>query len=181
MSPSRRIWIEIGQNIVDSSRKLPCQCPCQFCLPESLWSENGHNIVDSPEKSDKRAKGKKVSVKTRILTNTKRIYNNKKAFGDLTELDEADALRSSAKSKGTGEKTAMLSSIPLPLDKGGGQSSKNAASSVRGKLDSAKQRAKTADAAVKGRPQADKTSTSSKGAAGKMMSSLQKLNPSALF
>ena len=41
--------------------------------------------------------------------------------------------------------------------------------------DSAKQRAKTADAAVKGRPQADKTSTSSKGAAGKMMSSLQKL------
>ena len=142
---------------------------------------SGHNIVDSPEKSNKRAKGKKVSVKTRILTNTKRIYNNKKAFGDLTELDEADALRSSAKSKGTGEKTAMLSSIPLPLDKGGGQSSKNAASSVRGKLDSAKQRAKTADAAVKGRPQADKTSTSSKGAAGKMMSSLQKLNPSALF
>ncbi len=146
---------------------------------------SGHTIVDSsPEKGGKKSKSKKVSVKTRILTNTKRIYNNKKAFGDMNDLDEADNLRSSAKSKGMDEKRAMLSSIPLPLDHGGGQASRNAASSVRGKLANAKQvdqqRAKTADAAVKGRPHADKTSAT-KGSASKMMNSLQKLNPSALF
>ena len=124
-----------------------------------------------------------MSVKTRILTNTKRIYNNKNAFGEQDNMDEADNLRSSAKSKGVGEKGSMLSSIPLPIDQGG-QASKNAASFVRGKLASAKQAdqqgRKTADAAVRERPHADKTSAT-KGSAGKMMSSLQKLNPSALF
>ena len=145
---------------------------------------SGHNIIDSPEKGAKKSTKKKVSVKTRILTNTKRIYNNKNAFGEQSDTDEADNLRSSAKSKGMGEKSPQLSSIPLPLDQGGGQASKSAVSFVRGKLASAKQadqqRAKTADAALRERPHADKT-TAKKGNAGKMMSSLQKLNPSSLF
>ena len=78
-----------------------------------------------------------MSVKTRILTDTKRIYNNKKAFGDLDIPDEAEKLRMSASSRNSKnaetETSKMLSSIPMPLDKGG-EARVAAASSVSRRL-----------------------------------------------
>jgi hypothetical protein len=144
---------------------------------------SGHEIVDA-EEGGKKKKAKKVSVKTRILTDTKRIYNNKKAFGDLDIPDEAEKLRMSASSRNSKnaetETSKMLSSIPMPLDKGGGSASRSAASSVSRRLNADRERAKTAPSS---RPGADKSrGTPAKGSSGgKQLSSLQKLNPGTLF
>lgn len=142
---------------------------------------SGHDIIGGTTGTKK---AKKVSVKTRILTDTKRIYNNKKAFGDLDIPDEAEKLRMSASSRNSksaeSETSKMLSSIPMPLDRGGGSASRAAASSVSRRLSADRERAKTAPSS---RPGSDKArGTPSKGSTGgKQLSSLQKLNPSTLF
>merc|ERR1712196_316002 len=101
-------------------------------------------------------------------TDTKRIYNNKKAFGDLDIPDEAEKLRMSASSRNSKnaetETSKMLTSIPAPLDKGGGTLSRVAASSVSRKLNAERERAKSAPSR---RPGSDKAKrTPSKGSPG---------------
>jgi hypothetical protein len=159
----------------------------------------GLGLVDSPYDAgdalhvgegsgDVKKKKKKVSVKTRILTDTKRIYNNKKAFGDMGIEEEGEKLRKAASAKNAKneptEVSNMMGTIPQPLDKGGGQASRNAASSVQRKLSADRERAKTASSSRPGSARAGSLGTPSKQSRShghKQLSTLQKLNPSTLF
>ena len=149
---------------------------------------------------DKKTK-KEKTVKEKILSNTKKIYNNKNMFPSsmATAVDPLEAARkrpSSAAAKGSG------SVIPASLEYGGGNASVNAASTVRSKLLQARENdnpqgntpsraAKRSKSAGISRPSSAKNGTGAKkkndksGAAGTgargLLSSLKKLNPAVLF
>jgi hypothetical protein len=151
----------------------------------------GHDSVGGKKKKESQ------SVKERILDGTKRIYNNKNMF---KEMAEPESLLEIMKRKGAGQGDKKVSTIPLALERGGGQISVNTASTVRSKLISARDKddgirmkhagqnnelhprdtSKRPASAPSGRSKREKGKAVS-AHASKLMSSLQKLNPAVLF
>ncbi len=134
------------------------------------------------------------SVKERILSTTKRVYNNKSMF---KEMQEPESLLDIMKKGKFGKSEKVVSTIPAALEKGGGQISKNTASTVRSKLIAARNEeerisingslrdtSKRPMSAPQGRLSSKKLRDKGKEIstrASDLMMSLQKLNPAVLF
>ncbi len=142
-------------------------------------------------------KNNNQNVKERILSGTKRIYNNKNMFKEMGEQDTLlDIMK---RQNNTNRKdSGRESTIPAALEKGGGQISVNTASSVRTKLSKAKKDGEVLH--ERKLPKANKIRPSSAPSTGRkkpsnnqkegkeiaaqaktLMSTLQKLNPAVLF
>jgi hypothetical protein len=148
---------------------------------------NGNALPNARSKANNKSS---QSVKERILSGTKRIYNNKSMFKEMGEQETLlDIMKRQNKLQYQDKK---ITTIPAALEKGGGMISVNAASSVRSKLNDAKTYTSVhgKDPKVKSRPKSAPSGrgkgNKSKGQnidaqATKLMSTLQKLNPSVLF
>jgi len=153
---------------------------------------------DTHEEASKSKKGGETqrksnqTVKEKILNGTKRVYNNKSMF---KEMSQPETLLEMMKRTGKGASSEKReTTIPTALDKGGGQISVNTASTVRSKLLAARDEGERisihgkAPQDTKNRPSSAPSSRALKkkgkeisNHANTLLNSLQKLNPAVLF
>ncbi len=154
----------------------------------------GRDTQDDSRKISRKEDGvvKQKSVKEKILNGTKRIYNNKSMFKEMSQPETLLEMMKRTGKGGSNEKRETT--IPNALDKGGGQISVNTASTVRSKLLAARDEGERisihgkAPSSTKNRPSSAPSSRANKkkgkeisNHANTLLNSLQKLNPAVLF
>jgi len=152
-----------------------------------------------PSSSSKSKTKKKKTVNELILTDTKRVYNNKMHFpGEEEALAVIEARKRAAQAsmsaggggvrerEETRKKSASASLSTQGEIKGGGSASAMAASAVRNRLNAAKEQESKMNGSsnsLGGRPLSATVASSSskKSSAHSLLSGIQKLNPASLF